>query len=134
MNKIRIGKDIVIKWAILTNGQKEDLKGRDLKLLLYPPIGQTIELNISVSDNIISSTYKGVNQKYLGIYRLTLWENFGKDNQTAVDKCNIFQLVKTTCEENLSNNGLSISVINLSTDTEIDLYYEKVKDTNEIKI
>lgn len=134
MKKIRIGKDIVIQWAILTNGERENLEDKDLKMFLVSPIGLKIELPLSVSGNIITSRYKGTEQKCLGEYRMTLWENFGKDNQSAVDKCDVFQLVPTSCEEEDSDKGLAFSVLNLSTDTNLEIYFEKVKDTNEINI
>lgn len=34
MRKIRIGKDIVIRWTILTNGESILLEGRNIKLLI----------------------------------------------------------------------------------------------------
>lgn len=99
MKKIRIGKDIAIQWTILTNGEPQSLEGRDLSVSLTDPLGTKSELPFSVEGNVIRLTYSGTKQKRLGTYRLTLWENYGKEGQTAVDHCNPFALVPTTCSE-----------------------------------
>lgn len=134
MKKIRIGKDIVIEWAVLTNGEKISLEGRDLKLVLISPLGRKTVLPLTVSGNVLHSRVNGVDQHYLGKYRLTLWENFGKINQSAVDECNAYQLVATSCEEAISDIGLASAILNLSTDTNVEIYFEVIKNTNEINI
>lgn len=114
MRKIRIGKDIVLKWTILTNGEAVSLEGRDLRLFISDSLNQKTELEFNVSSNNIEALFKGVEQKRIGTYRLTLWENYQQDNQSVVDCCNAFQLVGSTCEENDEQDGLQ-------TDTVIDL-------------
>lgn len=119
MRKIRIGKDIAIRWAILTNGSAESLVGRDLKLHVASSFHAPRELPISIcadTPNVLESVFRGVDQKKTGKYRLTLWENFGKDGQTAVDCCDAFTLVDTTCEEADGDSGnLETETIDLST-------------------
>lgn len=113
MKKIRIGKDIHITWGITTNGEPRSLEGRDLKLILITPLRNNIGMKFSVDGNTIACDYHGAEQKYLGIYMLTLWENYGKLDQTAVDACNAFQLVATTCQEGGSNEGLDTETVGL---------------------
>lgn len=113
MKKIRIGKDIHITWEITTNGEPRSLEGRDLKLILITPLRNNIGMKFSVDGNTIACDYHGAEQKYLGIYMLTLWENYGKLDQTAVDACNAFQLVATTCQEGGSNEGLDTETVGL---------------------
>lgn len=113
MKKIRIGKDIHITWGITTNGEPRSLEGRDLKLILITPLRNNIGMKFSVDGNTIACDYHGAEQKYLGIYMLTLWENYGKPDQTAVDACNAFQLVATTCQEGGSNEGLDTETVGL---------------------
>lgn len=102
MKKIRIGKDIVFKWTILTNGENISLENRDLTLLCVDPIGNVkpltpvIETNTNGINNVLSFKFPGVNQKQLGVYGLTLWENKGKDNQNVIDYINAFELVPFT--------------------------------------
>lgn len=119
MEKKRIGKDIEIRWTILTSGEEKSLHGRDLRLCISSMYSSTLELPISISGdngNIVGSIFRGVDQKRTGKYRLTLWENFGKDGQTAVDKCDAVELVSTTCEEGGEDaNGLDIETIDLGT-------------------
>lgn len=120
MKKIRIGKDINLRWEILTNGEKVSLENRDLKLELVTPLRTRIDLPFVTSFNIIEAKYRGVDQKQHGIYRITLWENYGKDEQTAVDICEAFQLVSCTCNENDGTSGIDI-------DTFVDLQTSQIE-------
>lgn len=119
MRKIRIGKDIVIRWDILTNGESIKLDGRDLKLFLIDSVGNKTELEFSVSCNKVEALFKGIQQKRIGTYRLTLWENYGKSGQTAVDACGAFALVATTCAEGGQDDGLDTEAVELSGNIEI---------------
>lgn len=119
MKKIRIGKDITIKWAVLTNGQEVDLQGRDLRLELTDARMVRFPLKFTTDGNTLTAVYKGSLQRNIGEVRLTLWENCGKDGQTALDACSPFELVKTTCEEEGADEGLSTETIQLSGDIEV---------------
>lgn len=100
MKKIRIGKDITARWKITTNGEAASLAGRDLTLYMREPNGKGRTLDFSVEGgNVVVFTYHGIEQKNLGVYSLTLWENKGKIGQTAVDQTKAFQLVANTDEE-----------------------------------
>lgn len=133
MKKIRIGKDINLRWEILTNGEAITLEGRDLKLVLINPLNAKTELDFSVNFNIIEARYKGTDQQRLGTYRMTLWENYQKDNQTVVDCCNAFQLVGSTCEENDGTSGIDVNAYvdlgtsNLEVLSKNGLYSKSVK-------
>lgn len=111
MKKIRINKDISIRWTILTNGESVSLVGRDLKLVLTDPIRRTTDMEFTVDGNTVTTLYKGTQHKCLGVYNLTLWENYGKDGQTAVDACNAFTLVSTTCAEGGEDEGLDTETV-----------------------
>lgn len=116
MRKIRIGKDIVLRWAILTNGEALSLEGRNLKLFISHNLNAQVELDFTVSGNNLEAQFKGVQQKRLGTYRLTLWENYQQDNQSVVDYCDVFQLVGSTCQENDDIDGIQTkTIINLDT-------------------
>jgi len=99
LQKIRIGKDIYIEWFILSNGYPFSLEGKELKLEMTNPAMKKTVLPINVSNNIVRARYSAKEQKYTGIYSLTLWENFGKFGQTCIDNCKAFQLVSRTCQE-----------------------------------
>lgn len=119
MRKIRIGKDIEIRWTILTNGSAVPLDGRDLRLQVASLLSGPVELGFSIEGeerNIVIATFRGIEQKKIGSYRITLWENFGKDGQTAVDYCEAFSLVATTCEESDADPGnLETATVDLGT-------------------
>lgn len=99
MDKIRIGKDFDVRWSILTNGEVVDLAGRDLLLEVYPPFHEKIVLPFNIEGNTIIANISPDIQTSVGVYSLTLWENYGKDGQTAVDSCQAFALVSSSCAE-----------------------------------
>lgn len=109
--RIRQGKTIVITWEILTNGEVVSLVGRDLSL--YLNTRTPTKLDFSVEGNVVTSTIEGSMMIPIGGYTLTLWENYGKENQSAVDTCEAFEIVRTSCQED--EEGLEIAKLNLST-------------------
>ena len=120
MRKIRIGKDILFVWSILTNGEPLSLSGRNLRLVLTTPFKRSVDLAFETAENTLKFYYKGVEQKAMGLYRLTLWENYGKEGQTALDACNAFELVPATCYESGNNKeGLDTETVNLSGNIEV---------------
>ena len=96
MRSIRIGKDLQLEWKILTNGEPLSLEGRDIYLQLIDPRGRALDMDFTVSGNTLSFSYPGVAQKFTGVYRLTVWENHGKERQTVYDNIKAFKLVPTT--------------------------------------
>ena len=110
----RIGKDIRVRWRILTNGEALPLEGRDLRLEVVTRFGRT-EREFSIEDgNVVVFTLPGRVQLYLGEYTFTLWENWGKAGQTAVDSCGGIELVPTTCMEG-GDSGLETETVELET-------------------
>lgn len=114
MRKIRIGKDISVRWPILTNGAPASLDGRDLRLFIKSQYNVAQEIvAFTTEENVVSFTYPGTEQQMLGAYKLTLWENYGKPGQTAVDCCDAFQLVPCTCDEGDEDSGLRTETVDL---------------------
>lgn len=98
MEKIRIGNDITVEWTILRNGQAEDLKGRDLQLLLKSPWGKVFRPEFSIEDgNRLRFSFLGKDQQETGEYSLVLIENAGKAGMYTVDACKVFCLVAHSC-------------------------------------
>lgn len=98
MESKRIGKDLRLLWKnIKTNGEFVSLNGRDLTLIMTDPKGSQIEMPLTVVDDYnIESHFYGTDHKHLGNYKLTLWENYKKRGQTALDRTNAFRLVPST--------------------------------------
>lgn len=114
MKRIRIGKDIEIHWPILTNGEPVALEGRDLKLFVHLPSHMDIPVDFTTEGNTAIFIITGAMQKSIGVYRLTMWENLQKSGQTAVDYCNAFELVPTTCMEGgEDDNNLTTETVDL---------------------
>ena len=117
---IRIGKDLKIRWPILTNGNAVPLEGRDLKLVLRTPTSNELPVTFITSENVAEFTFRGVEQTRVGRYSLTMWENYGKDGQTVVDYCDAFTLVARSCEESdevLSGASLDVETVELEAGT-----------------
>lgn len=66
MRKIRKGKDITIRWAILTQGEPLPLEGRDLLLELRERYQRT-EIPFAVDGNVITAVWHGTDCASLGI-------------------------------------------------------------------
>lgn len=116
MKRIRIGKDIRIRWEITTDGAAIPLEGRDLLVEIKSPFRVVRNIPFSVDGNTLILTYYGTEQKWVGKYSVTLWENKGKQGQNVVDTVNAFELVKTSPEEDDSANGdIQVESIDLGT-------------------
>lgn len=99
--KVRIGKDIEIKWSVLTDGSATRLRSSELTLELLCPNGKVEELKFSVRGNMITALYPGKAQRYTGTYGIVLWKNKGQEEQSVVDKTEAFTLVARTHQESL---------------------------------
>lgn len=123
-------------WAILTNTEEIPLAGRDLRLDLIDPLGKVITLPIEIEGNKVISTVRGKDFLRLGVYRLTLWENYGQNAQTAVDCCEAFRLVSTTCQEGGEDpEGLDTETIDLGTsDMQVSFKGDKGDSAYEIAV
>lgn len=113
--KIRRGKDITIRLSVLTNGKEESLHGRNLILQLVTPLKNILKIDFTVEDNVVVANFLGSEQKHLGHYDLTLWENIGEKGQTVMDICDAFELVAKTCQEDAAKtDGLNLQTVELS--------------------
>lgn len=97
--KIRIGKDICLRWTILTNGEETALAGRNLKLYLSDYTRRRVEVPFESSGNTAIITLRAAQMQRLGEYVLTLVENEGQEGQTIVDAKPAFTLVEYSTEE-----------------------------------
>lgn len=120
--RIRIGKDIAIRWHItLPEGNNELLSDMDLSIAMKDPKGLSIAIkDYDVVDNDLLIGLKGTTFAWLGNYTLTLWKNKGKDGQTVVDAVNAFTLVNSTDKE-ADDNSSGSGVLEIKT---VDLYSE----------
>lgn len=138
MRSYRIGKTLKIRWGILTGGKSEPLSGRDLRLEIAT--GSRFRRNVpfEADDSVAEFLFQGSEQRYIGAYTLTMWENRGKENQTVVDRCDAFCLVACSCEEsaesadepNLDVETLELGTSNLETGVPGMSAYELFKRHN----
>lgn len=118
MRSYRIGKTLKIRWGILTGGKSEPLSGRDLRLEIAT--GSRFRRNVpfEADDGVAEFLFQGSEQRYVGAYTLTMWENRGKENQTVVDRCDAFCLVACSCEESAESAdepNLDVETLELGT-------------------
>lgn len=117
MKRIRIGKDISMRWEITTDGVAIPLDGRDLTIEIKSPAGIENNIPYRVDGNILIMTYYGYEQKRPGEYSITLWEKKGKPGQNVVDVIRAFELVRTSQEEDDFVGGdLQIESVDLGTE------------------
>lgn len=114
--KIRIGKDICLRWTILTNGEETALAGRNLKLYLSDYTRRRVEVPFESSGNTAIITLRAAQLPRLGEYVLTLVENEGQDWQTVVDAKPAFTLVEySTEEDDAAAPDLEVEQVTLAT-------------------
>lgn len=97
--KIRIGKDINIRWEILTDGEPRPLEGRTLALYIQDYTRRRTEIPFTRDGNALLVSLRAAQLTRLGEYVLTLVENEDEEGQTAVDAKPAFTLVEYTTEE-----------------------------------
>lgn len=94
MKKIRIGNDIQLRLHC----EDVTLEGRNLCVYLSTLLGRWKVKDFTVEGNTLAFTFPGKEQRILGNYTLTVFENEGKDRMRAVDICDAFRLVARTCQ------------------------------------
>ena len=114
MRKIRIGKDILINWKVSINTGLP-LAEADLTLVMVNPRLKLTTLDFTIEDgDCVVAKFRGIDQKYCGVHKLTLWLNKGKENQSALDSVDAFRLVMFTSEEEDNDESIGNEVVNLS--------------------
>lgn len=113
MRKIRIGKDIIIKWKVTINTGLP-LEDADLTLVMVNPKLALTTLDFTIEDNeYVVAKFKGTDHKCCGVHKLTLWLNKGKENQSALDSVDAFRLVMFTSEEQDDDESIANEVVEL---------------------
>lgn len=100
MEKIRIGNDIRIRWNVRKNGQEADLEGKHIRLFMSHARGRE-EVKVFLTEgSAISWTFEGMSQNVLGRYTFTVDVRHHSGSRYLIqDKCNVFELVRTTDSE-----------------------------------
>lgn len=121
MKKIRIGKDIGVRWKIRTPFNDDPLSVSDISIDMKDPRGTVVPVEgFEITGDTVTFGLKGTAFAYLGDYTFSCWKNKGKDGQTVVDAVNAFTLVNSTDKETGVGRG-GCGVLELNT---VDLYSE----------
>lgn len=112
MEKFRIGNDLTVFWAILDDdSQPYNLSDKTVKVFLTHPRGRMeLTQDVDIQGNVICWLFRGVRQRYLGVYKLTV-EIFSSPT-TRVLKRDIdqaFSLVSATLYVEESNGRPEIN-------------------------
>lgn len=108
MRRIRIGKDVNIRWVLKAPAFVTFTKD-NLTIELKDPKGRSSQCGYyfdSVSDEgyVVMSSLKGIDFSILGNYTLSAWLNKDKPGQSVVDMVNAFSLVNSTIAEDNRND------------------------------
>lgn len=118
MKKIRIGKDIGVRWKIRTPFNEGGLSLSDISIDMKDPRGCIVPVRgLEITGDTIVFGLRGTAFAYLGGYTLTCWRNKGREGQTMVDAVDAFTLVSSTDRE--TGPGKGCGVLELAT---VDLY------------
>lgn len=110
MIKRRIHNPYSFAWALMPGGAALDLTGRELRLFMASPL-DTVEISgFEVAENVISWTWAGADQKYLGKYDAVLVE-VREAGPVTIDTQAAIELVAHSWEE----TELPADVIELTT-------------------
>lgn len=97
MKKIRINNDIDISITVKKDGFAEDLANKQIKLTLDIRSAKIPIIDYRIDGNVISFRYSAKEQFALGAYSITL-QVIDENGMNTVDKCNVFELVYSSCE------------------------------------
>lgn len=121
MKKIRIGKDIGVRWKIRTPFNDDPLSVSDISIDMKDPRGTVVPVEgFEITGDTVTFGLKGTAFAYLGDYTFSCWKNKGRDGQTVVDAVSAFTLVSSTDKETGAGRG-GCGVLELNT---VDLYSE----------
>lgn len=100
MKRFRIGNDITITWDVRKSGKEVNLDDKVVNLYMTNAKGRMTLTGFSVSGNILSYTFLGLEQKVLGKYTITIDVRNEDESRVMIqDKCSIFELVGRSCAE-----------------------------------
>ena len=112
---IRRGNTIVVRWSVLTNGEAMSLEGRDLRIFISSTAMRHEVTDYAIEGHEITFKWEGTEQRHAGRYDLTLYENYGKANQSVVDACNAFTLVERSCQASQdSSDNIAVEYVELT--------------------
>ena len=98
MKDHRQGNDLKVIWSLKTKGQDFFLADKDVSLFLKNTYLKTPIIDFTLKGNKIEWTFRGKDQKHLGVHSLELVVNNGKDGMITTDACNFVNLVNCSCK------------------------------------
>ena len=110
MIKRRIHNPYSFAWGLTPGGAALDLTGRELRLFMASPLDAVEITGFEVAENVISWTWAGADQKYLGKYDAVLVE-VREAGPVTIDTQAAIELVAHSWEE----TELPADVIELTT-------------------
>ena len=118
MKSVRKGNDIGIAWAIKSGDAPFSLEGKDISFYLSTPYGKVEIKDYTITKNVITWTFYGKDQSYLGNYSLILVINEDVTGMVTTDYCDFVRLVARSSEASGEDDGVQTEVVELT--SEID--------------
>lgn len=97
MKNIRINNDIDIRIFVKRDESPEDLQEKNVFVWLIVGYKKILISVFNIDGNIISFRYSASEQSDLGIYSIVIQVKDDNGNINTADKCNVFQLVNSSC-------------------------------------
>lgn len=123
MREVRIGNDLAVHWAILTNGEPRPLAGRNLALTLWGPTGKRQLTDFSVDGNVLTWVFPGREQHHTGDYILTISENSGGPGMATMDQRGFTLVARMYGSNGLSEpEGIELATAELTVSADTGTY------------
>lgn len=147
--KKRIGNDIQFTWHIYRKeGESqvpESFDGKDVTVTLMSPLHREVTIDdVTISEGVVTFTFKGKHQVVLGTYVAVLQENKGEDGMVTLDVVDAVTLVPHSYMEEDGDEGDVIEAASVElesevrqgvdayTKAEVDNLLEKKADTQDL--
>lgn len=107
MERIRLGNDIAISWAIYDlNGKAHSLVDKNINLYMSCSGLKQAVTDYTIQENVISWVFLGTEQRKVGIYKLIIVETDANGGALAIDVADAFRIV---AEEVTTASGGDVS-------------------------
>ena len=122
--KKRIGNDLHFTWHIYRKDgdtrADEDFTGKMVEVRLLSPLHREAEIeDVTVTEGVVTFTFRGRAQKVLGSYTAVLYENREEDGMVTLDTVEAVTLVPHSYMEDDGDDGDVIEAASVELESEI---------------
>lgn len=97
MRKIRINNDIDVHLTVKRDGVAEDFENKQVSVVMQVSYKKIPVTDFETDGNIIIFRFRAGEQRFLGLYSITVCVTDSGGGVNTVDKCDAFELVRCSC-------------------------------------